>query len=112
MSILHVTDGTFPSEFATGKPELIEEERRLLYVAMTRAKHELDLIAPLKFYLTQQGMRGDAHVYGTPSRFLTRAVIETLDRIMWPVEITRVEAPVAAALPCVDVAAQLKNRWG
>ena len=111
VSILHVSDGTFPSEFATGKPDLIEEERRLLYVAMTRAKHELDLIAPLKFYLPQQGTRGDAHVYGTPSRFLTRAVIDTLDRITWPMESTVAEPPVTHALPRVDVAAQLKNRW-
>jgi DNA helicase-2/ATP-dependent DNA helicase PcrA len=111
VSNLHVSDGTFPSEFATGKPELIEEERRLLYVAMTRARHELDLIAPLKFYLTQQGLRGDAHVYGTPSRFLTRAVLGTFDRITWPVEVIAAEAPATAALPRVDVAAQLRNRW-
>ena len=39
--MLNVADGNFPSEFATGKPEQIEEERRLLYVAMTRAKTEL-----------------------------------------------------------------------
>ena len=36
--VLNVTDGSFPSEFAGGKPEQIEEERRLLYVAMTRAQ--------------------------------------------------------------------------
>src|SRR5450631_3453566 len=41
--VLNVSDGNFPSEFATGKPELIEEERRLLYVAMTRARNELHL---------------------------------------------------------------------
>ena len=35
--VLNVTDGSFPSEFATGRPESIDEERRLLYVAMTRA---------------------------------------------------------------------------
>ena len=69
--VLHVTDGTFPSEFSTGKADLIEEERRLLYVAMTRARHALDLIAPLKYYVGQQARYGDAHVYGTRSRFLT-----------------------------------------
>ena len=37
--VLNVADGNFPSEFATGKPEMIEEERRLLYVAMTRANN-------------------------------------------------------------------------
>ena len=39
--LLNVADGNFPSEFATGKPQMIEEERRLLYVAMTRAEANL-----------------------------------------------------------------------
>ena len=46
--VLNVADGNFPSEFSAGKPEMIEEERRLLYVAMTRARNELHLCAPLK----------------------------------------------------------------
>ncbi len=50
--LLNVVDGSFPSEFATGKPELIEEERRLLYVGLTRAQNDLLLLAPLKFHLT------------------------------------------------------------
>ena len=52
--LLNVVDGSFPSEFATRKPELIEEERRLLYVAMTRARNELMLYCPLKFQITSQ----------------------------------------------------------
>jgi DNA helicase-2/ATP-dependent DNA helicase PcrA len=111
VSILHVTDGTFPSEFATGRAELVEEERRLLYVAMTRAKHELDLIAPLKYYVPQQGTRGDVHVYGAPSRFLTCAVIDTLERTTWPSERCTAKEPASAALPRIDVAVQLRNRW-
>ena len=77
--LLNVVDGSFPSEFATGKPELIEEERRLLYVAMTRAQNDLALIMPLKFHLTQQSRQGDAHVYGGRSRFMTEKVLKTLD---------------------------------
>ena len=49
--VLNVTDGSFPSEFATGRAELLEEERRLLYVAMTRARSELRLVAPVRFYV-------------------------------------------------------------
>ena len=56
--VLNVTDGSFPSEFATGRAESIEEERRLLYVAMTRAKRDLHLLAPVRFYITQQSPRG------------------------------------------------------
>ena len=72
--VINVVDGSFPSEFSTGKPELIEEERRLLYVAMTRAKDELHLCVPLKFPITQQASDGDKHVYGARSRFMTEKV--------------------------------------
>ena len=111
VSILHVTDGTFPSEFATGKSELIEEERRLLYVGMTRAKYELDLIAPLKYYVTHQGRQGDAHVYGTRSRFLTPAVMKTMDALTWPLEQADVCEPASEVLPQIDVAARLRKLW-
>jgi DNA helicase II / ATP-dependent DNA helicase PcrA len=52
--ILNVVDGCIPSDRATGTSEEIEEERRLLYVAMTRAKDELDLIVPQRFFMHQQ----------------------------------------------------------
>ena len=81
---LNVVDGTFPNEFSTNSPELIEEERRLLYVAMTRAKRNLDLISPLKFYVTQQRRYGEKHLYGARSRFLTEPVLATLETLAWP----------------------------
>ena len=109
--LLHVTDGTFPNEFATGKAELIEEERRLLYVAMTRAKNELDLVAPLKYYVTQQARSGDAHVYGARSRFLTAPVMATLCVSTWPAHTEAREPEARAELPRVDVAARLRNLW-
>jgi DNA helicase-2/ATP-dependent DNA helicase PcrA len=77
--LLNVVDGSFPSEFSTGKPELIEEERRLLYVALTRAQNDLALLMPLKFHVTQQSRQGDAHVYGGRSRFMTEKVLKTLE---------------------------------
>src|SRR5258706_13581111 len=57
--ILNVSDGNFPNEHSTGDADKIEEERRLLYVAMTRAKTDLHLISPLKYYVTQQSRMGD-----------------------------------------------------
>jgi DNA helicase-2/ATP-dependent DNA helicase PcrA len=55
--VLNVVDGSFPNEFSTRSEALIEEERRLLYVAMTRARHELALVQPLKFAVTSQSAR-------------------------------------------------------
>ena len=108
--VLNVADGSFPSEFSTGRAELIEEERRLLYVAMTRARSELHLIAPLKYYVTQQAKRGDAHVYGARSRFLTRTVLKCLEEVTWMPR--DVDTPGAArAAPPVDVAGRLRGMW-
>ena len=53
--VLHVVDGCIPSDMATGSAEEIEEERRLLYVAMTRAQDQLHLIQPRRFYVDQPG---------------------------------------------------------
>lgn len=78
--VLNVADGNFPSEFAAGKPEMIEEERRLLYVAMTRAKQTLSLIAPLRYHVTQQRRDGDRHVYGARSRFMSDQLLATMDK--------------------------------
>lgn len=78
--VLNVTDGSFPSEFAMGDSRQIDEERRLLYVAMTRAKQSLALIAPLKFHVTQQHRSGDRHIYGGRSRFLTDAMLATMEK--------------------------------
>ncbi|MEP6790246.1 MAG: ATP-dependent helicase, partial [Ramlibacter sp.] len=61
--VLNVVDGCIPSDMATGTSDEIEEERRLLYVAMTRARDHLHLIVPHRFYVTQQGAGGDRHIY-------------------------------------------------
>jgi DNA helicase-2/ATP-dependent DNA helicase PcrA len=107
--VLNVSDGNFPLEFSTGRSDLIEEERRLLYVAMTRAKRELSLIAPLRYYVTQQSRMGDKHVYGAKSRFLTSAVMACLEPLTFG-ETYAAEKP-AASRARVDVAARLRGMW-
>jgi DNA helicase-2/ATP-dependent DNA helicase PcrA len=107
--LLNVTDGNFPNEFSTGKPEAVEEERRLLYVAMTRAKTKLDLIAPLKYYVTQQSRMGDRHVYGAKSRFLTPAVMACFEPVVYGE--SSASAMPAANQPPVDVASRLRDMW-
>ena len=108
--VLNVADGNFPSEFSTGRSDQIEEERRLLYVAMTRAKNDLHLIAPLKYYVTNQSKSGDRHVYGAKSRFMTAAVMAKFSPITWPEaqEQRQTSAPGKAR---VNVAGRLRNMW-
>ena len=109
--VLNVSDGNFPSEFAAGTPALIEEERRLLYVAMTRARDALHLVTPLKYYVTQQPRCGDAHVYGARSRFLTDTVLATLEpvaAVATPVTDRSAGAPAPVR---VDVGARLRSLW-
>ena len=108
--VLNVVDGSFPSEFSTGKAEMIEEERRLLNVAITRARNELYLCAPLKFPLAQQPRNGDGHVYGARSRFMTDKVLKTLEQTSYQSANT-VGALSEAAAGTLDVSSRLKSMW-
>jgi DNA helicase-2/ATP-dependent DNA helicase PcrA len=71
--VLAIYDGNFPACMSAGTTESIDEERRLLYVAMTRARRHLHLYVPLRYYHRPRGI-DDAHGYGKPSRFLTEEV--------------------------------------
>jgi DNA helicase-2/ATP-dependent DNA helicase PcrA len=109
--LLNVVDGSFPSEYATSRPELIEEERRLLYVAMTRAQNDLYVFAPLKFHLTQQARTGDAHVYGGRSRFMTEKVLKTFEAKTFHGSSVGEAALQEAVGASLDVGARLKEMW-
>lgn len=109
--VLNVTDGSFPNEFAAGKPAQVEEERRLLYVAITRAKRDLHLVAPLRFYVTQQSRWGDKHVYGARSRFLTEPVLAAFESRVWPTESSQSIGPQVGSSVRIDAAARLLGMW-
>ena len=109
--VLNVTDGNFPSEFAAGEPKLIEEERRLLYVAMTRARQSLTLIAPLRFHVTQQRRDGDRHVYGARSRFVTDSLLGTLQQC-WRGRGEAAPGSEAVSARRIDVASRMRDMWG
>ena len=70
--VIHASDGNIPSDMALSSADEVEEERRLLYVALTRARDTLVVSYPLRYYLRRQPL-DDVHSYGQPSRFLTPA---------------------------------------
>jgi len=98
----HVVDGAFPSDMALSTPAGLAEERRLFYVAVTRARDELHLYAPLRMPHHRHG-RDDRHSFAPASRFLDQATTATLDvQELRPVR-HRVPAAPAAAVR-VDLA--------
>ena len=109
--ILNVSDGNFPSEFATGKPAMIDEERRLLYVAMTRAKQSLSLIAPLRYHVTQQRRDGDKHVYGARSRFMSEQLLATMDKDFRGGPESDSVRLGAGSNRRIDVSARMREMW-
>jgi len=111
--LLHAVDGCIPSDMATGSMPLVEEERRLLYVALTRAKQHLQVLVPQRFYVTQQAGTGDRHVYGSLTRFIPPEVAGWFE----PVGPERPEAAARDALvdpgggARLDIGVKLRSRW-
>lgn len=83
VTLLNVVDGCIPSDMATGSGDDIEEERRLLYVAMTRAKEHLQLVVPNRFFIKQQTQMGDRHVYAQRTRFISPAMLKHFEEAVW-----------------------------
>jgi len=78
--VIHAADGNIPSDMATGDPEEIEEERRLFYVALTRAKSWLYVCCPLRYYHSYRPTHSDAHGYAQRTRFLPDPVTKFFDQ--------------------------------
>jgi DNA helicase-2/ATP-dependent DNA helicase PcrA len=97
--VIHLADGNLPSDMSTGDEESIEEERRLLYVAMTRARDVLACYFPLRYHHHKRG-RDDAHGYAQLTRFFTPGVLALLDRVGH--EPPELEAEPSPALQAVD----------
>jgi len=110
VSLLRVVDGCLPSDMATGSAAELEEERRLLYVAMTRARHHLHLLVPQRFYVSRQSAFGDRHVYGSISRFLPPALHDLFAHV-GPASLERAGESAGTAAVGVDVGARLRSRW-
>jgi DNA helicase-2/ATP-dependent DNA helicase PcrA len=110
--VLNLVDGCIPSDMATGKPAQIEEERRLLYVAMTRAKQHLHLVQPLRFFRTHQPRFGSGHTIAPRSRFLPDGILPLFTRRAAATPEAAADTPVPQPVVSVDIGARLRGMWG
>jgi DNA helicase-2/ATP-dependent DNA helicase PcrA len=108
--VLNGVDGCIPSDMATGTSDEIEEERRLLYVAMTRARDQLAIMIPQRFYVHQQRSGGDRHLYAARTRFIPDALLPLFALRTWPAASTAQARRVEDA-PRVDIGAKMRGMW-
>jgi DNA helicase-2/ATP-dependent DNA helicase PcrA len=109
--VLNVVDGCMPSDLGTGTTAEIEEERRLLYVAMTRAKDTLHLITPQRFFTHGQASMGDRHVYGSRSRFIPVSLLPLFEGVTWPIPATEVARMTEINQVRIDIGARMRGMW-
>ena len=105
--VIWAVDGWFPSSRAIEDPDELEEERRLMYVALTRAKDELAIIYPMQAY----GSRRSAdYTFDQLSRFLDRGVRNTMQRVVVE-EPGDTPAAEPVTTPAIDLRALMRNRF-
>ncbi|KQS64242.1 ATP-dependent DNA helicase [Rhizobium sp. Leaf371] len=108
--MLNVVDGCIPSDLGTGTTQEIEEERRLLYVGMTRAKDSLSLITPQRFFTHGQNPQGDRHVYAARTRFIPATLLQFFEQATWPLVSASASERSAREIR-IDVAARMRGMW-
>jgi DNA helicase-2/ATP-dependent DNA helicase PcrA len=109
--LLNAVDGCLPSDLATGSTPEIEEERRLLYVAMTRAKDQLHLMVPQRFYTHGQRSTGDRHVYAQRTRFISNSMLAHFRNYSWPAAAAVSSSARTPGQP-LDVRSKMRRMWG
>ncbi|HEY5279700.1 MAG TPA: ATP-dependent helicase [Pseudolabrys sp.] len=109
--VLNTVDGCIPSDLSVRSAPEIEEERRLLYVAMTRAKDQLHLMVPQRFFVHQQRRHGDRHVYAQRTRFIPPAMLKLFEVRAWPPAAAD-KASVRPAAGTADLRGKLRRMWG
>jgi len=108
--VLNVVDGCIPSDMATGSKEEIEEERRLLYVAMTRARDQLYLMQPHRFYTGTSRRNGDRHIYAPRTRFIPEDLLRFFER-QTAGNLDNLHQPSPTSTTGLNVAAKLREMW-
>lgn len=108
--VMNVVDGCIPIDLGAGAKDEIEEERRLLYVAMTRAKDDLHLMVPQRFFTHGQSSTGDRHVYAARTRFIPNNLLKHFSRRAWPLA-APASARAASTGPTIDIRAKMRGMW-
>jgi DNA helicase-2/ATP-dependent DNA helicase PcrA len=110
--VLNCVDGCIPSDLATGSAAEIEEERRLFYVAMTRARDALHLVVPQRFHVHGQQARGDRHVYAARTRFIPETILTSFEPVTWPTTpIGSGERSTSRSGQSRDLKARMRGMW-
>lgn len=109
--VLNAVDGCIPSDLGAGTTDEIEEERRLLYVAMTRAKDSLNLVVPQRFFTHGQSATGDRHVYASRTRFIPAGLLTLFESRGWPVAEPSTSRGTGPRQVRVDVGARMRGMW-
>jgi len=110
--IMNVADGWIPSDMATEDEEQIEEERRLLYVAMTRAKEHLHLCYPSRFYAHGFKHRyADENMYSIRSRFITDGMLDLFHREVFGRDVSVDATEEGRCAGNIDIAEKIGKIW-
>ena len=108
--VIHAADGMFPSDWRPGTPRSVDEERRLFYVALTRAQRHLHIYAPLRYHHGDPAGWADTHSYAQRTRFLPPDLDDLLDHraIRGSDDLDLPESPLPLA---TVVDAELSSLW-
>jgi DNA helicase-2/ATP-dependent DNA helicase PcrA len=108
--LIHAADGCLPSDMATGSDSEIEEEMRLTYVAMTRARDFVYVLWPLRYYHKSRGGFTDSHSYAQLCRFFTADVLDTMDQSGYSEPAGDADENVSVS-PSRDIALRIRELW-
>lgn len=109
--VLNTVDGCLPADLAAGTRNDLEEERRLLYVAMTRARDSLHLVMPQRFFTHGQHPQGDRHVYASRTRFIPASILDRFQQMNWPKVAPAGQRQHGGVHNSIDLRDRMRGMW-